>query len=388
MRAIVIMAMVSACSGNTPCDIDEPGTICTIAGTGEQAFNGDGPALRTDIYIPMDVAVAPNGEVWFLDFNNYLVRAIDEHGNVRTVVGNGLVGDSPAPGVAMIPAREATFNHTTDLVFHDGYLYLAAWHNSRVKRVRLADMMLENFAGAGKRSYYDGNGGPALDAAFDLPVSIAFDARGNAAIMDQANQVVRRVDARGIVDAIAGRCIVDAEQACAPGQQPVACPGSNKLTCGGDCASNCGQSFSGDGGAPLDARMAQPVGQVEPGGGIAYDHQGCLIFADTLNHRIRRIDPAGTMTTIATDVDYPFDIEVAADDSIYFADVKSHCIRKIDPSGTLSTVAGRCGERGFAGDGGAAADALLDRPYGIAVTGDRLYIADSYNNRVRAVRLR
>ena len=406
MRAFVglgVLWVVAGC-GEAPCDVDEVGTICTIAGTGDQSFDGDGPALRADIYVAADVAVAPNGEVWFLDFNNYRVRAIDDDGMVRTVVGSGEVGDSLSSG----PALAAPFNHTTDLVFSGEYLYLAAWHNSRVKRVRLSDMTLENFAGAGRRTYYDGNGGPALAASFDLPVSIAIDPRGNVAIMDQANQVVRRVDERGIIDAIAGQCIVDQEVPCAPGQHPVACPGSNKLTCGEDCRNMCNPGYSGDGGPPLESRMGQPVGQVEPGGGIAYDHAGCLVFADTLNNRIRRVDLSGKMTTIAgtgmagyagdggpaieAQLDYPFDIEIGADDSIYFTDVQNNCVRKIDPAGTISTVAGRCRTRSggadFGGDSGPAVEALLDRPYGIGLGGDRLYIADSHNNRIRTVRLR
>ena len=182
---------LAACGEDT-CDPDAPNTICTIAGDGEQGFNGDlGPATKAALYVPQDTAVSPDGELWLLDFNNYIVRAIDKDGTIRSVIGNGLVGDSPPPGVPRMPAIDATFNHTTDLFFHDGYLYLSAWHNSRIKRVRLSDMMIENFAGVGRRTYYDGDGGGALLASLDLPSSIALDPAGNIVIMDQANQVVR-----------------------------------------------------------------------------------------------------------------------------------------------------------------------------------------------------
>src|SRR6185503_13665125 len=113
------------------------------------------------------------------------VRAIDRDGIIRTVVGSGVLGDSPPAGVASIPALDAELNHTADLLFHGDLLYLAAWHNSRVKRVRLTDMTLENYAGRGRRTYYDGDGGPALAASLDLPASIAVDLDGELTIMDQ-----------------------------------------------------------------------------------------------------------------------------------------------------------------------------------------------------------
>lgn len=404
-----MVAALVACNGDERCDPDATGTICTIAGNGDLAYreaDEGGPAVDAALYAPIDVAVSPSGDLWLIDFNNYRVRAIDRDGRIATVIGNGEVGDSPAPGQASIPAREAPFNHTTDLVFHDGYLYLAGWHNSRVKRVRLSDMTLENYAGRGRRSYYDGEGGPALDASFDLPVSLAIDPRGNVAIMDQANQVVRRVDETRIIDRIAGQCIIENEKPCAPGQAPVPCEGSNKLTCGApaSCVEQCTPAFAGDGELPTLARMAQGIGQTDPTGGIAYDHVGCLVFADTDNHRIRRIDPMGIMTTIAgtgvqgfagegtpavtAALNRPFDVEIGPDDSVYFTDVYNDCVRKIDPQGSISTVAGQCGTRGFDGDGGPAELALLNRPEGIALDGDKLYIADSYNSRVRVVKLR
>src|SRR5688572_8605827 len=81
---------LASCGGDGRCDPDAPGTICTIAGSGEQSFGGDlGPAVEAALYIPLDTAVSPDGEVWLLDFNNYFVRAIDAKGIIRTVIGNG-----------------------------------------------------------------------------------------------------------------------------------------------------------------------------------------------------------------------------------------------------------------------------------------------------------
>jgi hypothetical protein len=400
------------CGGDDACDLEAADTICTIAGSGVQGFTEQvGPATKAALYIPMDTAVSPDGEVWILDFNNYVVRAIGADGNLRTVLGSGELGDSPPPGVDRVPASEALFNHTSDLLFHDGYLYLAAWHNSRIKRVRLSDMTLENFAGRGIRTYYDGDGGPALAAALDLPAAMALDPNGNLAIMDQQNQVIRQVDSSGVIRTLVGRCIVDYEEPCTAGEQPVPCPDSDKLTCGDPaetCAIPCSPGFGGDGGPALEARMAQPFGgNASPGGRIAYDPAGNLLFADTDNHRIRKIDTAGVITTIAgtgvrgyagdegpateAQLNDPADLAIAPDGTIYFADVYNDCVRKIDPSGTITRVAGQCGlpaaDRGFAGDGGPPLEAKLDRPHGLDLVGHKLYVTDSYNNRIRVVNL-
>ena len=410
---VVLGASLAACGDNEErCDPEMPDTICTIAGSGKQGFNGEnGPATKAALYVPQDTAVAPNGEVWVLDFNNYVVRAIRADGTIHAVIGNGQVGDSPPPEVSAMPALDAYFNHTTDLFFHDGYLYLSAWHNSRVKRVRLSDMMIENFAGRGRRTYYDGDDGPALAASLDLPSSIALDPAGNIVIMDQANQVVRSVDADGNIHRIAGTCIVDLDSPCAPGVLPAACPGSDKLACGDlatECAKPCTPGYGGDGGPALEARMAQPYGQAaDPAGRVVYDHAGNLLIADTENNRIRKVDTAGIITTIAgigvagysgdggpanqAKINRPVDVAVGPDDTLYFTDVNNSCIRKVDPAGIISSVVGQCSpnpdDRGFSGDGGPPLKAKLNRPYGIELVGNKLYVSDSYNNRIRVVNL-
>jgi hypothetical protein len=410
----LLFSLVLGCAVEQECDPTAPNTICTIAGkTTDRGYTGDnGPATEAVMYIPMDTAMSPTGELWVLDFNNYVVRAIDTSGIIRTVVGNSQVGDSPTmDGVARLPALNAYFNHTTDLMFSDGYLYVAAWHNSRIKRIKLEDMMIENFAGAGRRMYYDGDDGHALMASLDLPTAIAEDPAGNIAIMDQANQVIRLIDVNNMIRTIVGTCVVEYNSPCAPGVQPVACPGSHKLVCGDpavECESACTPAYFGDGGPARLARMAQPFGQAaDPAGRLAYDHAGNLIFADTDNNRVRKVDTAGIITTIAgtgargysgdggpgnlAKINRPVDIEIGDDNTVYFTDVYNSCVRKVDPSGVISSVVGRCSSDpkhyGFAGDGGPPLEATLNRPYGIELVGKRLYVSDSYNNRVRVVNL-
>ncbi|MDX2091900.1 MAG: hypothetical protein SFX73_28820 [Kofleriaceae bacterium] len=418
--SLCALPLVGCGTDTPPCDPDAPGTICTIAGKdSNQGYKGDGGlAINATLYIPMDTVVGPDGNIWMMDFNNYVIRSIDSEGIINTIIGNGELGSSPASdAVSEIPALEAANNHTPTMVMHENELYLAAWHESRVKRVRCADMMMENVAGIGARTQYSGDGGPAIQAALDLPSSIAFAPDGSIAITDQANGVIRRVSTDGIISTIAGKCIIEERTCINMNRPPVACPGSQKLTCADNVEASCSgpavctlgnATNTGDGGPAVDARFALMGGQAAiPQGRIAYDNKGNLLIADTENHRIRKLDTNGIITTFAgngmsgytgeggpataAQLNKPIDIEVAPDDTVYITDMGNSCVRKIDLQGNITTVAGMCNPDGrevkFAGDGGPATEANLNRPYGIDLVGNKLYISDSYNNRLRVVNL-
>jgi len=192
------------------------------------------------------------------------------------------------------------------------------------------------------------------------------------------------------VSPVAGQCVI--ESTTGPCPQPVACPGSNKLTCGDPattCDGYCEPGLTPDTVAANELRMSQPYGATAmPSGRMAYDARGNLLFADTNNHVVRRISPTGRVTTVAS-TRAPVGLALGEDGTVYFTDVEDNCIRALDPTTwTVSVVVGRCGaEAGFAGDGGPATDALLAHPYGIAVSGRSMYVADSYNHRVRVVNL-
>jgi hypothetical protein len=270
-------SLVAACdSSPESCDPDEPRTICTIAGNGEE-INAPAVVAALDATFdqPMDVAVAPDGSLWILDFNFFKVRSLGSDGMVRLVMGS-VFGDSPrSEGQLATPALEAKFNHFPSLVFHDGAAYIAAWHNRDIKKLDLGTMMVSDVVGISTAEQYSGDGGPALQAAADLPSDLDFDPQGRLVWMDQANQIIRRVNHDGTVERIAGQCIAgERTTPCADGEVPQTCPGSNKTVCGGNfdlCAEFCSPGFAGDGGPALDARMSQAFGQdTDPGGRIAY----------------------------------------------------------------------------------------------------------------------
>lgn len=419
-RAFAVASMlwlVTGCAGDDAapapakgCDPRKGGTICTIAGNGANGYDGDDPipALEAKLSLPQDTLMGADGTLYILDWNNHRVRSLAPDGILRHVVGRGELGGS------LDDPPNSDLNHPTALLFGSdpNELLVAAWHNSRILSVDLTTGDIENHCGDGRRGYF-GDEAPALTATLDLPASIVFDPDGDLVIMDQANQVIRKISPDGIIHRAAGICIIDQDAPCGAGSLPVECPnGSGKWTCGDpatECSKPCSPKYA-PGTGPLDFRMSQPFGQsADPGGRLLYDGDGNLYFADTANHLIRRITPDGAVEIVAgiepiDDVpqsgtspdgtpafecalNRPTDLALGDDGALYFTDVYNHCVRKIATDGNVYTVAGKCGTKGFEGDGGAPTAALLNLPYGLERSGQSLYIADTGNNRIRVVTL-
>lgn len=380
--------VATGCPAAHETDACPSGRVCTVAGTGEGGFGGDGrPATEAELWFPIDVTVAPDGALFIADFNNHRVRRIGTDGLITTVAGSGVL-DGVTPG----PARESGMNHPTHVMIDaDGSIVISAWHNSRVVRVDLATEELTLVAGDGRRSYA-GDGGPPLDAALDLPVAVVPDPDGGLLLSDQVNQVIRRIDPDGVITTVAGTCRTGT---CESEDELVACPDTDKLACAGDehgCTRPCLGAFEGDGGPASLARFHFPFGAAaHPAGRIALGARGELYVADTENDRVRRIDRDGTVHTVAgggsdeegdggpataARLDAPSDVAVGPDGTVYVTETAGACVRAVSLDGTIHTVAGVCGERG-------SGSTHLDLPAGIDVGPDgTLYVADTGNHRV------
>jgi hypothetical protein len=377
--ALAPALLVAACSG---ADADScshaSGTVCVWVGTGEPGLNGDGLALRQSrLYWPLDLEFTPEGTAYVLDWNNHLVRRVTADGTLDTVVGD-FVGDG-APGMADgeepgVPGTEVNLNHPTDLqIGVDGLVYIAAWHNHKLRRLDpdTGDVVVI----AGSTPGFAGDGGPARSAQFNQPKAIVFDREQRLYVLDQRNQRVRRIAADGGITTVVGT-------------------GTS--------------GFAGDGGAPGQAELSFETGpNPEPSGALALDSQGRLYIADGLNHCIRRVDfEADSIETIAgTGADgysgdggdaraatfgEVRDLEFGPDGRLYFADTDHHVIRAIDlDSGILTTVVGTgraAGDQDRSREGDDALHTALRRPMGIAFDPDgHLYIADTFDNRILKV---
>jgi hypothetical protein len=349
----------------------QPGDITSYAGTGIPGLGPDGlDPQQTAFYTPMDLTFGPDNLPYIIDFNNHRVRTI-RSGVVETVIGTGEIGDAPE-GLA----TQVRLNHPTNIAFDPaGNLILAAWHNSKVMKMDMSTKMLTRYAGDGSRAFF-GDGGPAISCKLDLPVGLAIDPiTGETYISDEANVRIRKIDTLGNINTICGTGV---------------------------------RGYFGDGGPATAAQLNMPAGQSAPAvGRIAYAN-GFVYIADYLNNRIRRVNTTtNIIDTIAGNgtagysgdggpatsamLNNPSDVEVDALGNVYIADTYNSVIRKVDTSGYITTVVGVYhpyteGAVYYAGDNGPAAAASLDRPHGIAFDSvGNLYIADSYNNRVRKV---
>jgi sugar lactone lactonase YvrE len=352
-----------------------PGSVCTWAGNGVPAFNGDGRALTdSSFYWPMDLEFSADGRAYVLDWNNHRVRRVED-GVLRTVIGTDLPGDGPPDQSDMKPegalGTDVELNHPTDIQFMpDGSMLLAAWHNHKIRRYDPVSGRV--WVVCGSAPGYNAMHDVATRALLNQPKSIAIDSKQNVFVADSRNQRIRVINTDGIIDSVAG---------------------TGK------------KGYAGDDATPLmaDFYMQEINENPEPGGSITVDAQGRIYLADTYNHRIRRIDlAANVVTTIAGNgtkgfggdggpatqamLNAPRDLELGPDGRLYVADTDNQRIRAIDlNSGLITTVAGN-GTAGFSGDGGQATAASFSRPFGVAFDREgNMFVADTFNNRIRKV---
>ncbi len=277
------------------------GVISTIAGTGSGSYTGDGgPATAASVNYPMGIAIDAAGIIFFADAGNCIVRKIDHSGIIHTVAGNGSVGSSGDGGAA----TSAELNFPTSVAIDGiGNIYIADFSNNKVRKVDTSGI-ITTFAGTGSAGY-SGDGGAATAAEFNRPYSVTVHPGGDFFIADFDNHVIRKINASGIVSTFAG---------------------------------NGTAGYAGDGGPATTAELNLPEYTVFDNTGIAY-------IVDMNNHRIRKIDAAGIITTVA---------------------------------GT--------GTPGYSGDGGPAAAAQLDSPSAAVfnANGD-MYVSEFENNRIRKI---
>ena len=271
---------------------------------------------------------------------------------VVTTTAGGYIGDGG-------PATTAGLNYPRCVVQDQaGNIYLSDAANHRIRKIA-PHGIITTFAGTGIAGF-SGDGGLARNAMLNYPTEIVFDASGNMIIADGGNHRIRRIDTTGIVTTIAG----------------IGTAG-----------------YSGDFGPAVLAQLNTPWG-------LTFDASGSLLFTDALNAVVRKVDSSGTISTVAgngttgyngdgiaatsAEMNVPRGVVVDSSGNIYIADTLNHRVRKVDTTGIITTFAGT-GAGGFSGDGGLATDAAIGGPRGLLIRGGQLLISAAGDGRIRRV---
>ena len=344
------------------------GSIETVAGNGVKMFAGDGgPATGAKLSFPHGIAVDKKGNVIFSDKGHYRIRRVSPDGIIQTIAGTGIrgnIGDG-------LPALKASIYGATSLKLNDKEEMFIISPSSFVSILRkidekgmmrkVLDTVSKNYLASIAKSKYKGKVQTGELAIITTFSDIAFDHKGNMFISDRLNHQIRKVSAQGKITTIAGT---------------------------GESA------YYGDGGPASEAAFRDPSALVT-------DKAGNLYIADAANNMIRKIDSKGIITTIAgngnhkntgdggpalkagiRNMDY---LAMSPTGELHIVGMNSHIVRKITKDGNIMTVAGT-GDQGFFGDGGPATKAMLKSPSAITFDSKgNLYISDMGNNRIRKV---
>ena len=338
------------------------GVVSTVAG-GNLSGTVDGPGSSAMFTAPGGITLDAAGNMYVTDGVNFVIRKVTPAGLVTTIAGGGLNHFGSIDGSASF-ARFSFGTLSGMAIDATGNLYVADTVNSTIRKLTpggivttLAGNVLSdlNFAG-------NADGGPN-GVGFFAPSGVAVDISGNVYLTD--NNTIRKATPAGIVTTLAGT------------------PGLGGLFVGRD----------GTGG---DARMNTPTG-------MAVDGSGTVYFADSDN-TIRKMTAGGVVTTLAGNAGNTGSLDgtgsaalfsldsagayngVALDASgnLYVADSGNNTIRKVTPAGVVTTIAGTAGA--FGSTDGTAGAARFAFPSGTAIDGSgNLYVADALNGKVRKV---
>jgi hypothetical protein len=297
--------------------------ITTVAGNGSEGYSGNGgQATSAQLGWHARVATDNSGNIYISDLENNVIRKIDALGVITVYAGTGILGYSGDGG----PAKNANVYHPSYLTLDkSNNLYFSDQNGDVIRKID-ANGIISTITGH-LPTGYSGDGGPLLAAQFAGIAGITFDNNGNMFIADGGNDVIRKVNVQGIISTVAG---------------------------------NGTAGFSGDGGPATSAQLYSPYA-------VVFDKAGNMYIPDNVNNRIRKVSTDGTITTFAgtgakgytgdggpaalAAFFYPWTIDIDDANNIYVGDIGNNVVRKIAADGTITTYAGT-GMEGNTGDGG------------------------------------
>ena len=347
IRKFTLLQVILACCVRAA-GLKAQTVVSTLAGDGT-AGQVDGPAAQARFNLPYGIALDGSGNVYVADLGNQQIRKITAAGTVVTYAGNGIRGyfDSPI-------ALFAQFNSPKGLAADaSGNVYVTDSGNGSIRKISPAGQV-STVAGDGNQGYVDG---PAAFARFSGPAGVAVGDEKALYVADVGNYRIRKIDSLGNVTTVAGgtpRAYVD--------------------------------------GPAAIARFLEPTG-------IVRDAAGNLLVADRAAHAVRLVSPTGTVSTLAgtgsagyqdgpiavARFTSPIGLALDAAGNIYVAERDGYRIRRISPAGLVSTVAGAGPPAGFAD--GPALTARFNGPFGLAYNPStrELTVSDIGNNRIRRI---
>ena len=286
------------------------GKVEQVAGCGEYGYSGDGgPAGKAKLSWPSDLAFDAQGNLYMVESGNACVRKVEKSGTITTVAGCGEHGYSGDSGQATKARLARPLGMTFDT---EGNLYIADAHNYRVRKVD-REGIITTVAGNGQEGD-SGDGGQAVKARLSIFFGIAVDVEGNLFIADSDNRSVRKVDKSGIITTMVG---------------------------------NGEWGYGGDGGQATEARLRHPEK-------VILDTADNLYIADSSGHCVRRVNKTGIITTVAGNgkkgdggdggkavkarLNFSNDIAVDAEGNLYISDQDNHRVRKVNRAGIITTV--------------------------------------------------
>lgn len=338
------------------------GIIASAAGTTVQGYSGDGGlGALAKINQPLGLAGDANGNMYFADAINHIVRKVDANGIISTVAGiPGVSGFNSASGSTDI----VQLSYPTDVaVGPNGNLYIAEGISSLIRKVNLTTNIVTLIGGTPVNGFgYAGDGGNATDAKLQFPNGLVVNSGGDIFIADRFNHRIRKIAVDGIITTIAGNGV---------------------------------QGYSGDGANAINAELDNPLD-------IAIDASDNIYFIDSNNNVIRKIDAITNVITTeigsstlgfsgdgglanAATINNPQGISIDSHDNIYISDQQNARIRKIDANtGIINSILGN-GATGYPVSGTAANVASIN-PYNLYVdTNDKLFFSEWINHRIVTV---
>jgi trimeric autotransporter adhesin len=323
--------------------------ITTVAGGGTGGLGDGAHATAAELNAPTGVAVDVAGNFYICERDAHRVRKVTPDGTITTIAGTGTAGYSGDGGPATIAELRFPYCITIDL---SGNIYIG--DQSTVRKIN-ATGVITTVAGTGNMGY-SGDGGQATLAELKGPSGLAIDGTGNLYVADKNNNRIRKVSTAGIITTIAGTGAT---------------------------------VYNGENIPATDANLYAPSA-------VALDGAGNAFILEYISPRVRRIDHAGFITTIAgtgtagysgdggaaisAQFDRPIGLTIDNYGNLYVGATYNDRVRKISTSGIISSIAGN-GLSGSDGDGGAATAARLSTPTGLALDASGNIMVCSFSGR-------